>query len=251
MITDENVRQIANDILMRLANNLEPGETLPTQIYRGVTAYKWKNQHEYACNRHMHMFNKFNAISEYCFDCLKISIKPRNVIELIKLLIVFDKLELPNDNTRKCLVECRDNIPGTYTGLVYCIGIEEAQSMCRTIEKVVMEEISNNIPVFIKRGCSEHDVAFPGFAKVIPGQKAMEYNDIWSEYEEIVDKEYVDDSQDGMLDSHNEPTYTIQDAKAVYLWLMYAATIGDLSYLDITGGGELPALTNIKRPPFE
>lgn len=249
-MTNEEVKRISNDILMKLGNKVEPGEILPNQIFRGVTAYSWESQHPGACTRHMQVFNQYNAIPKYCFDCLKIAIRPRNVIELIKLLFIFNDIKLPNDNTRKCLVETRENVAGTYLGMLYCRDMEEALSISELIGIAVATEISADVPVTIKRGCTEFGIAYPDYAKVIDGKTFMDYRDEWAEYENKVDKDFVVDDQASSLQTHNVSEYSVQDAKAMFLWLMYAATIGDSSYLEISGGGELPALTNVKRPQF-
>ena len=46
-----------------------------------------------------------------------------NVIDLIKLSFLFKNLKLENNNTRKCMVEIRNEISGNYKGYIYCEGI--------------------------------------------------------------------------------------------------------------------------------
>jgi hypothetical protein len=77
------------------------------------------------------------------------------VVELFKLLMVFEKLDLPNDNTRKCMCESRDFCSGAYKGFVYCRGVDEAKAVADIVRKVISDDISPDVPVTIKRGCSE------------------------------------------------------------------------------------------------
>ena len=71
-----------------------------TQIFR-------RNSINLNCERHHKAFNEFNIIPKFCFSCFKVQIEPKNILELFKLFFIFDKLELPKNNTRKCTVELR------------------------------------------------------------------------------------------------------------------------------------------------
>lgn len=256
MITDADAKRFVNDALTMLASDVPPGESIlvhiskilkpeeasHAQIFRGVSADSWENQHPAACRRHKIVFNKFKAIPKYCFDCIKISIKPRNVIELIKLMALFQRIELPNDNTRKCLVETRTEIPGTYGGLIYIVGVEEAVNLFESFEKILKTEISGDIPISLKRGCSEYDLAYPGFAQVDQGQSGVEYREEWSQYEQIVDQKLKEKNRTFLYESRDGTSFTVDEAKVVYTWLMYAAAIGDLSYMLFTDNRPLPPL---------
>ena len=127
MIFEQDVRQLYEKSQRILEENLQPIKKSSTQIYRGKGPLMVQNNRLVSCKRHMAVFNKFNIIPQFCFNCYKVVIKPKNVIELFKLMMVFEKLDLPNDNTRKTLVETRSNISGTYTGLIYCLGMTEAR----------------------------------------------------------------------------------------------------------------------------
>ena len=55
---------------------------------------------------------KFKIIPKYCFSCYKIQINLKTVVDLIKLFLIFDKIKLEKNNTRKCIVEIRNKIKG-------------------------------------------------------------------------------------------------------------------------------------------
>ena len=66
-----------------------------TQTYR-------RNKPPLICDRHKKIFYEFNAIPKFCFNCYKVQIDIYNVVDLIKLYLIFDNIELPKINIRKC-----------------------------------------------------------------------------------------------------------------------------------------------------
>jgi len=250
MIPDEDAKRLYQVCQGKYPGYLNSDEPLKTQWYRGVGSHFWKNQHPGACERHMSVFNRFKVIPEYCFGCYKVFIEPRTVVELFKLMMVFEKMRLLNDNTRKCIVECREQVPGTYKGFVYCTGRDEGASMQKSIRKAVSEKISEKVPVTLKRGCSEYALAYPEYAKTEENVVAMEYKEYWRKYEFYADNIMKYDKGRSIIETHNSPGYTLQDTRIMFAWLSYAAMIGDPSYLKISDT-LLPVTSNIKRPyPF-
>ena len=86
-----------------------------SQIFR-------RNTKNLNCERHFKIFNNYKVIPEYCFGCFKVSFEVGTVIDLIKLYIVFDNIEMPNNNIRKCMIEERKEISGSYKGFMKKIG---------------------------------------------------------------------------------------------------------------------------------
>lgn len=250
MISDEDVRQLFQYNLNVQYKLLYSDEPYPNQFFRGRASHTWENSHPGGCKRHGLVFDKFNIIPKYCFSCYKVLIEPRTVVELFKLMMVFDKLELPNDNTRKCLVETRAQVSGTYKGLIYCKGVEEGMEILKLVQNVISEKISKKIQVTLKRGCSEYALAYPEYARIGQGMATMEYKEQWQEYEDLADKVLVISTQHPVSDTYNHPTYTTRNVRAMLAWLTYAATIGDLSYQKIYGSVLRPR-SDLKRPtPF-
>ena len=194
-----------------------------TQIYR-------KNSTNLNCKRHKEIFNKFNIIPKFCFGCFKIQIEPKNVLELFKLFFIFDKLELPKNNTRKCTIEVRPNVLGTYKGLIYCSGIDEANEILKVITPILDKFITGKVK--IKRGCTEYSDAFPNYKVTDKNEiNFMEYNERWIEKEIFFDKsktllkEITTTSSSGL---------SISDVLIMNNWLNYAKKINDLTYKDIS-----------------
>lgn len=222
------------------------------QIFRGMSNNEWKDVHPYGCERHLEVYTKHQAIAKYCFDCWKVLIAPRNVVELFKLLMIFEKIVLPIDNTRKCCVELRNKVSGTYKGIIFCRGLEEASEVLKIVQMAVSEDISPQVSVAIKRGCSEYEDIYPEFAK-IELSHVIQYNEDWQRYEEAVDNDIV--LKYGETDIHNinydtTSRYNPREIYAMQFWLRYAATIGDASYIKIIGGTIRP-IPNLIRPPFK
>jgi tetratricopeptide (TPR) repeat protein len=229
MIADENVRQLYQKCLRILILHKLDLNTGESQLFRGrVSTHK-------NCPRHKIIFNKFNIIPEYCFGCYKVSLEPRTVMELFKLFLVFDKLKLPNNNERKCIVESRPEMSGTYKGFIYCDSLDEAKKILNIVQPIVDESISKGIPIFVKRGCSEFQAAYPSYG-LITGNKfqQMTYNEEWRKHEAYVDKKLAkpaNDNPNGFTFDHSG--FTLLDILVMGKWLAYAAKIGDLSYLKI------------------
>jgi len=233
-LADETVRLLYKDCSEVLSELGLTGAITPTQMWRGKTD-------DPGCKRHMTVFKKHNAIAETCFACFKIQIEPRTVVELFKLLVVFEGLALPNDSTRKCLVEVRPNITGAYKGLIYCQSFEEGQAVLQSVRAAVADHISDQISVVLKRGCSEFPVAYPEYGRITDdGAGMMDYPEEWRRFEQDVDQNDTVFSSPLVFGSHNHRGYTLRDVLVMRTWLAYAAAIGDDSYQTISSDPVAP-----------
>lgn len=228
LVSDEIVRHIYRQChsiltLHELTNNVSA-----SQLFRGEIF-------DIDCDRHKMVCDTFHVIPEHCFGCYKVTMELRTVMELFKLLLVFDKLQLPNNNTRKCIIEKRSGMSGAYKGFIYCKNLAEGREILNIVQTVVHETISEDIPVFIKRGCSEFQVAFPSYGLVTGNkQQPMTYNKKWRRHEDHIDKILIARSNDNPNDfTHDHVGLTVLDALVMRNWLEYAAKRGDSSYLDI------------------
>ena len=251
MISDEEVTARFRNAL---ASEGEYGGFGSLQIYHGNSDSLWKDAHPGGCARHMTVFKQYRAIPQYCFDCYKVFVEPRSVLELFKLLMVFEEIALPGNNTRKCMAEGRDDCSGTYKGYVYCRGLEEGREVRKIVRKAVTEAISPGVGVTLKRGCSEYAQAYPAYGRVKLGVAAMPYRMEWRAFEEQVDRDYPNVPGQEVLRSlprgeSGKISYTPAEIFAMNYWLSYAATIGDHSCLRLAGR-TLAKLSNVKRPPF-
>ena len=119
-IKEENIKDFLKKTDDIIDKNLKGLEFNTTQTYR-------RNSNELNCKRHKKIFNNHDIIPEYCFGCYKVQIEPDNVIDLIKLYILFKNINLKNNNLRKCMIEFRPNISGRYKGLIYCDSLKDSE----------------------------------------------------------------------------------------------------------------------------
>ena len=202
-----------------IQDNNEKLITNQTQIYR-------RNSINLGCKRHKQIFNEFNIIPKACFDCFKIQIEPKNVLELFKLFLIFDKFVLPKNNTRKCMVELRSKVSGTYKGLIYCSSIKETNEILEIVSPIINKLIISKIKV--KRGCTEYVDSFPNYKETNKeNAHFMTYKDDWYKKEKIFDlnnKIKLNNQLSSLRGIH------ISDILIINNWLNYAKKIEDKSY---------------------
>ena len=157
----------------------------------------------------------------------RIQIELDNVVDLIKLHIVFDNFKFKKKNIRKCMIELRPNIPGKYKGLIYCQSLEEAEEVSRNLLFVTKNNFNKKISLNIKRGCSEFSVKFPKYNNL--KKDIMNYDANSKKYEDKFDKENIELG----LNKKTRSTIkgiTLYDALVIRNWLAYAKIIGDDTY---------------------
>ena len=261
MITDQEVIKFFKEIA---SVSLDLTDAQIKRKNKQIFSRRGHEEFPVGCSHHMQVFNQFDVIPEYCFDCYKVQISPRNILELLKLTLIFDfdKYGLKIPNRRKCMTEERPDSSGAYKGFVYCKGVKDGNEVFKIIRDVVSEHISPNVDVNFKRGCSEYTHSYPKFPRTKSGRKSnqavMLYKKSWQEQEEKFDKHYSVSERTVPPDQHDLTDFIAGDGVSSYsgvnvfciqYWLRYAASIGDKSYLDITGI-EVPPIPDFNRPPF-
>ena len=176
----------------------------------------------------MKIFNKFNIIPKFCFGCYKVQVEPRTILELIKLLVVLDQIQLIENNIRKCMVEMRSEISGFYKGLIYCSNLEEAYQIANHIEILIKENIGSKMHIIVKRGCSEYPIAFPDYKEINrSGSQMMKYNENWKSIEE--DYDLLNSLKSNRIITPTLAGLNLQDVLIIRNWIDYAKGIGDPS----------------------
>ena len=243
-ISDDDVVtffQRCNNIILENINNFNVNET---EIFRSNTV-------DLKCERHFKVFNTFNVIPEYCFGCYKVQIGLRNVMELFKLYFVFDKLNLKNNNPRKCMLEMRPEVTGAYKGYIYCFSLSEANEIQNQLTAILNKKINKNILITVKRGCSEFGIAYPQYKKINQNDgQLMKYNEKWRSKEKFIDDKLAkrDQSKHRIL-RKNLPGATVCDTLIMSNWLVYAKITGDLSYKKIIK--EIPISPVIEKKVYD
>ena len=211
-----------------IQNNIKELTFIETQIYR-------RNSIDLNCKRHHKVFNHFDVIPKFCFNCFKIQIEPKNVLELFKLFLIFDELKLSKNNTRKCLVELRPNISGTYKGLIYCTGMEEAEDILKDITPILKKIINNDVIIKIRRGCSEFAEKYKEYSEVNKDKpNFMKYKNEWKEKERIFDIDEIKSKKRKKNFKDSISGLTVSDILVMNNWLNYAKSINDTTYKHIS-----------------
>ena len=220
-----NISLILNNsqkILDQLSIDLENLNFFETQAYR-------RNPIDLNCEYHHEVFNKFKIIPKFCFNCFKIQIEPKNVIDLIRLFFIFDSLNLNKNNQRKCMVEFRNDVPGSYKGMIYCSSFEEAKKILVELKPTLNDNLEFKSD--IKRGCSEFYNLYPKYRITDPNEKDfMKYDQKWDEIEKNLD---IKTNFNSIKLDHSIPGLSISDFLIIIQWLNYAKIIGDMTYKKI------------------
>ena len=246
IVANENLRKIGNNFHLKMNENKFDLATLfkssnkviqdnfkeltffETQIYR-------RNTIDLNCNRHHKAFHKFNIIPKFCFSCFKIQIEPKNVLDLFKLFLIFDSLKLQNNNTRKCLIELRPNISGTYKGLIYCSSMEEVNKILKDITPILKKVIDNNLRIIAKRGCSEFTDKHKDYKETNKeATNFMKYNNLWEEKEKIIDINEAKNKKRKKDFKNSISGLSLSDVLIMNNWLNYAKEIDDSTYKNIS-----------------
>ena len=211
-----------------IQDNIKELTFFETQIYR-------RNTIDLNCSRHHEIFNNFNIIPKFCFSCFKIQIEPKNILELFKLFLIFDSLKLSKNNTRKCLVELRPNISGTYKGLIYCSSMEEVNEILKDITPILKEVIDSKVKITAKRGCSEFAEKHKDYKETNKeGPNFMKYKNEWQEKEKITDLNEAKNRKRKKEFKDSTSGLSISDVLIMNNWLNYAKEINDTTYKDIS-----------------
>ena len=220
-ISDNSVIKLISKSLNLIKDHKLNFATKETQIYR-------RNTSNLNCKRHMSIFRQHNIIPEFCFGCYKVQIEPSNMLDLVKLITIFDELKLEDNNTRKCMVELRPEISGSYKGLIYCSNLVQANKIAIITDRIVKQKISSKLTAKVKRGCSEYPISFPNYKEINNnGPQIMNYNKDWVHIEEAYDKENPHFKEKNIYESITG--LNLQDVLIIRNWIDYAKGIGDTS----------------------
>ena len=223
-IDEKNIKNLfskANELLIK---NLPKIEFSETQLFR-------RSDYQLGCERHFKLFNNHKIIPKYCFSCFKVQINLKNVVDLIKLHILFDNFHLAKKNIRKCMIELRPEINESYKGYIYCNSLEESKNIQSKLNKLLIINIDKNITANIKKGCSEFGIEYPKYKNL--NENVMTYNQEWINFEKLIDQKYPS------LLFYNKKQLPVKgislsDILIIRNWLYFAKMIGDESYKRIS-----------------
>ena len=225
-ILDEDVIKIYKEADRLVSNKLDNLKYDFSQIWR-------RNDTDLNCTRHFTIFRNFNVIPEYCFSCFKVQIEMSSITALFKLFLVFNDLNLNNNKSRKCLIELRNIGKGTYKGIIYCTGYEEAKSIFKLISDTLKSQIKDKgLNLELRRGCTEFGLAYPDYKDLNkPPEDFMKYNENWKDKENFIDKNYPKKNRINQRNLNDTLSQiSLNDFLVMKNWIMYAKKIGDENY---------------------
>ena len=190
-ISDEKILDYFNRCKKIVEENLEDLSYNKYQIFRRKTVFR-------NCERHKGIFNKYNTMSKYCFDCFKVVIKSKNVLDLIKVSIIFDQISFFSNFTRKSIIDKRYS-DISYKSLIYCSSVDQVYDIEKNTKNILTKIVDHNIQVEGKRGCSEFALSYPNYKKIYKDEsKLMSYPEDWM----INEKKFDEDNQKDNVSSN-------------------------------------------------
>lgn len=175
------------------------------------------------CNiDHQIKFNMLGYIPPRCLECWKVVVGPRTLKELFTLVDVEKKLDRPS----KAGIEMRAYTGRPYGGYFYNNSLDEGMECYKTVREAVDESISPDVPVLLKRGCTEYEF-------IAGDSRGWFMNDYANELDNVIETLVEDDAKS------NLPQPEIITRHVHKRWIEYAHKLGDQTYLEYTDGKSL------------
>lgn len=171
------------------------------------------------CYRDHHIkFNFFGYIPPRCLECWKVVAAPRTVLELKMLEEVQKELDIPG----KVGIDLRMYTTRKYAGFWYTTSLDNGQHAYKLVREAVNDAISPDMPVLLKRGCTE-------FEMLNGPSDTWCISDDALELDKMIDT-YTDFRAHTTQRSHGELAYN----KVQQHWIDWAYMIGDDTYKEFT-----------------
>ena len=148
------------------------------------------------CERHKSIFFKYNTIPQYCFRCFKVVVETKNFFDLLKVSLIFDKIEFFNNFNRKNMIDKRTN-KDVFKSIIYCTSLEQVLDVEKKTQKI-FEILLNNFTIESKRGCHEYSIKYPEYKKIYKKEsELMSYPKKWLSNEKKFD---LENNKEGFID---------------------------------------------------
>ena len=171
---------------------------------------------------HSICFGQYGFIHSRCHNCWKIVAAPSTVKELIQLFDLQRELNFPS----KCGTEtARLNSSKLYAGYWYTNSEQEGRERYEIVRKAIDEKISPNMPLILKRACTEFEQELGDSKEWAIPKEQVEQEHILSEVMEPHLRQFTQ-------------SYHLQ-CHVLRTWLHKAYQCGDETYKEFTGGAPL------------
>ena len=112
------------------------------------------------CGMYLMIADVGRFVPSRCRKCWKVVVTPRTVDELFKLYAIQKEVMVPSKWFCKCGIDTRDWTPHRYGGYWYCTSKDMGLTRYKRIRKLVSERINPDVPVILKRYCTEYELQF-------------------------------------------------------------------------------------------
>lgn len=177
---------------------------------------------------HRVFYNVLDHIHSHCRNCWKVVVRPQNLIQL------FDLYEFQRDMgvPCKCGMELRATVEGLYGGYFYTRSKEQGLEMYNEVRALVDEKLGKDVPVILKRYCTEFELGGQGVKGHGPSDETPDITEEEREMEEYIESHFP---QVGL--NNPQPKHLI--ASVMRRWIHYAFEHGDMTYKEFTNGAKL------------
>lgn len=158
-----------------------------------------------------------------CASCYKVKVAPKTLRELVALRQVAQALPY----SYKCGLDAPSAVTsGLYGGYFYLNGLDAARAAFPSIRDAVTShpKLGADVPVFIKRGCTEYEVGCG------PSDKWRFPSELMTIETALLARVQV---------AKRPPPSSLQIKQTFAHWITTAYRLGDDTYLDFTGGRRL------------
>lgn len=177
---------------------------------------------------HRIFFNVLKHVHSYCRSCWKVVVRPQNLVQLFDLYELEREIGVPC----KCGVEKRTSVHGLYGGYFYTRSKEQGLERYKEVRGLVDEQLSPDVPVILKRYCTEFEIGGDGIEGFGPSDQMP---DCTKEEREM--EKYIETHFPRVGTSNPQPDHL--SANVMMSWIEYAFAHGDQTYLEFTDGKKL------------
>jgi len=115
---------------------------------------------EMYCGLYLMIADVGKFVPKRCRKCWKVCVAPRTVDELMKLYAIQTEVMVPSKWPCKCGIDTREWTPNRYGGFWYCTSKDMGLTRYKRVRKLVSERINPEVPVILKRYCTEYELQF-------------------------------------------------------------------------------------------
>jgi len=179
------------------------------------------------CVWHRDIGTIFNFIPRSCMNCWKVVVIPQTLEQLIRLFNLEKRMSKQNPYVFcKCGIEERPECTRNYGGYFYCGSKEQGLDRLDQVRANVEKHVGKDIPVFLKRSCTEFEAAFgpsDGWDDI------KDQQGFWDHIEdEIGRNSYI------ARESSHQPA--IIENHVIAKWVRHAASVADPTVEKLNGG---------------